>query len=95
MKAALGTLACCTPVALCSCLLPATYAVHKRCDRPASQSFSTCALFLDPQVRSLIEGTDPLTITQHAQWYRLPEACKVNAMLGSTLRCLIMAGNAA
>ncbi|KAI7839966.1 hypothetical protein COHA_006287 [Chlorella ohadii] len=31
----------------------------------------------NPQMRTLVEGTDPLTITQHAQFYRTPEACKV------------------
>ena len=29
------------------------------------------------QVRSLIEGVDPLALTEHAQLHRLPEDCKV------------------
>jgi hypothetical protein len=37
----------------------------------------------NPQVRNLVEGTDPLTITQHAQFYRLPEDCKVRGAVFS------------
>lgn len=29
------------------------------------------------QVRSLILDADPLALTEHAQFYRQPEACKV------------------
>lgn len=38
-----------------------------------------------PQVRNLVEGTDPLTITQHAQFYRRPEDCKVKGVAAGHL----------
>ena len=42
---------------------------------------SCCFPLLCLQVRSLVEAADPLALTEHGQFYRQPEACKVRGRL--------------
>ena len=44
---------------------------------PLSAAACCCCL----QVRSLVEAADPLALTEHGQFYRQPEACKVRGRL--------------
>ena len=40
----------------------------------------SCCLPPPLQVRGLVEAADPLALTEHGQFYRQPEACKVGGL---------------
>jgi hypothetical protein len=47
---------------------------------PLSAAACCCCL----QVRSLVEAADPLALTEHGQFHRQPEACKVHGLLAAS-----------